>query len=127
MSQLRGWRYLVLVLGLAVIAWMVMDFNGRIAQLNRLNTEHDYVEIQHKEVKGTLTALETEQAYALSDAAVEKWAYEEGHMVRPGDNPVIPLAKSPVTPTPMPRPTVIVTEVSFPESWQALILGPKAP
>ena len=28
-------------------------------------------------------------AYATSPAAVENWAYDKGHMVRPGDVPVV--------------------------------------
>jgi hypothetical protein len=127
MSQFRGWRSIFLVLGLAVIAWMVIDFNGRLAQLNHLKAYQATVEVRYADSKATLSALEAEKAYALSDAAVEKWAYEEGHMVRPGDVPVVPLPAMPVTPTPVIIPTVTTVPMSNSEAWQALILGIKLP
>ncbi len=127
MTQIRGWRYILLVLGLAILAWMVMEFNGRMAQLKRLTQERVGVDARYAEVKGTLTALEADVAFAQSDAAVVKWAYEEGHLVRPGDYAVVPVASGPITPTPAPKPSIVQTKLSNPESWRALVFGLKAP
>lgn len=108
-------------------AWIVINFNSRLAELNRLSEQREIVQERYDIVKGTAAALDAEVAYAQSDAAVEKWAYEQGHMARPGDYPVIPLAASPVPPTPTVQPAVIQPERSNPESWLALLFGPKAP
>ena len=104
-----------------------MEFNGRMAQLNRLTNEQVGVDARYAEVKGTLTALEVDVAFAQSDAAVVKWAYEEGRLVRSGDYSVVPLAAGPSTPTPAPKPSVVQSQLSNPESWRALVFGLKAP
>ena len=126
-SPIRGWRYAGLILGLAVAAWIVINFNSRLAELNRWSEQREIVQERYDIVKATAAALDAEVAYAQSDAAVEKWAYEQGHMARPGDYPVIPLAASPVPPTPTVQPAVIQPERSNPESWLTLLFGPKAP
>jgi hypothetical protein len=127
MSLLRKWRYVFLILGLAVVVWLVMDFNGRVTELNRLKSEREYVEKRYQEVLGTKTALQAEVDYANSDAAVEKWAYEEGHLSRTGDNPVIPVSVGAILPTPTPKPAMTVPQISNSEGWLALFLGPKTP
>ena len=127
MTQIRGWQYILLIFGLAVVAWMVMAFNGRMAQLNRLTRERELVDERYLQVKGTLAALEAEVAYAQSAAAVEKWAYQEGHMIRPGDYPVLPLSNGAVTPTPLSQPVVEEKELSNEESWWALFFGLNSP
>jgi cell division protein FtsB len=127
MTQIRGWQYILLIFGLAVVAWMVMAFNGRMAQLNRLTREREVVDERYLQIKGTLAALEAEVAYAQSEAAVEKWAYQEGHMIRPGDYPVLPLSNGTVKPTPLPQSAVEQKELSNKESWWALFFGLNSP
>jgi hypothetical protein len=127
MSLLRSWRYVLLILSLAVVAWLVMDFNSRVTELNRLKTEREYVVERYQEVQGTKTALLAEVDYAYSDAAVEKWAYEEGHLSRSGDHPVVPLPLGTSVPTPTPKPAVVQPQMSNSDGWLALFLGPKTP
>ena len=43
-------------------------------------------------------AIQTETAFAGSDAYVERWAREDQHMVRPGDQPVQVALATPSTP-----------------------------
>jgi hypothetical protein len=123
MPKIRGLRSIVLILVVAILAWMVMDFNSRMASLNRVGKVQKIVVAQFQEVKATKAVLETQVAFAASDAAVEKWAYEDGHMVRPGDYPIKPVAGAVVTPTAAPKPAVIQPQVSNSESWFALFLG----
>ena len=106
---------------------MVIEFNTRISELQRLTAERDYVQGQYEEVVATKSALETQVAFGNSDAAVEKWAYEEGHLVRPGDVPVVPIQSTAVTPIATPSPMVIETEQSNLDYWLALFFGPKSP
>ena len=82
---------------------------------------------RYKEVQGTKTALQAEVDYANSDAAVEKWAYEEGYLSRYGDHPVIPLPVGTSLPTPTPKPAVTQPQISKSDGWLALFLGPKTP
>jgi hypothetical protein len=63
----------------------------------------------------TQASLQTQIAYATSEKAVADWAYAEGHMIRPGDNPVVPVAPGAVTPAPTPARVVVRPVV---ENWQ---------
>jgi hypothetical protein len=122
-----GWRYALLVLGLAVLAVMVMDFNRRTADLRRLTTEKDAVSAQVTSLVQTQNGLKEQVAYATSDSAVMGWAYQDGHMMRPGDVPVIPVPADQVTPMPTPTPAPTQVETSNWEKWLILFTGPKAP
>jgi cell division protein FtsB len=122
-----GWRYALLVLGLALLAVMVMDFNRRTADLRRLTTEKEAVGAQVTSLVETQDALKEQVAYATSDAAVMEWAYQDGHMARAGDVPVIPVPADQVTPVPTPTPTPTQVQMSNWEKWLILFTGPKAP
>jgi hypothetical protein len=69
----------------------------------------------------------TEIAFATSDAAVEKWAYEKGHLARQGDNPVVPMPANQVTSTPAPRMQVTPTQIKPWQAWWLLFFGPRTP
>jgi cell division protein FtsB len=122
-----GWRYALLVLGLAVLAVMVMDFNRRTADLRRLTTEKEAVSAQVTSLVETQNGLKEQVAYATSDAAVMEWAYQDGHMIRQGDVPVIPIPADQVTPVPTPTPAPTQVQTSNWEKWLILFTGPKAP
>jgi hypothetical protein len=117
-----GWKYALLVIGLVVLTLLVMDFNNRMAELRRLSDKREDVAIEATGLMLTQVQLETQIAYATSEAAVVEWAYEEGHMVREGENLVIPLEYPGFTP----KVTVIPTATPEPESnlqiWFSLFL-----
>ncbi|UCE00587.1 MAG: hypothetical protein JSV42_07695 [Chloroflexota bacterium] len=117
-----GWKYALLVIGLVVLTLLVMDFNNRMAELRRLSDRRDDVAFEATNLMNTQVFLETQIAYATSEAAVDKWAYEEGHMVREGENLVIPLEYPGFTP----EVTVLPTATPEPESnfqiWLSLFL-----
>jgi len=117
-------KYALTVIALALLAYLVMDFNGRTAEMNRLLTEEKIVQARLESRQQTRDALEAQIAYATSEAAVVKWAHEN-HMARPGEHPVVPIQSAEVTPTPRPKPTVVVTEVSNLERWLTLFAGPQ--
>jgi cell division protein FtsB len=124
MAQLRNWRYAALIIILVLLAWLVMDFNSRMAKLNSLNQEREYVMSRYERVVATKSALETEVAQAGSDAAAREWAYEQGHMVLPGEIAVIPFPGEEVITTPTLAPAATQPAASNVESWIALFLGP---
>ncbi len=117
-----GWKYALLVIGLVVLTLLVMDFNNRMADLRRLSDKREDVAIEATDLMHTQVYLETQIGYATSEAAVNAWAYEQGHMVREGENLVIPLEYPGFTP----EVTVIPTPTPEPESnlqiWFSLFL-----
>lgn len=102
-------------LGLIILAYMVLDINHRVAELVRITAERDMMATSVFEVKETQAFLESEIAFANSDAAVEAWAREDAFMARPGEHPVIMLPDPNFTPVPTPIP---VAEKVVLENWQ---------
>ena len=117
-----GWKYALIVIGLVVLTMLVMDFNNRMAEQRRLSDKREDVAVEATDLMYTQVYLETQIAYATSEAAVQDWAYEEGHMVREGENLVIPLEYPGFTP----QVTVIPTTTPEPETnfqiWLSLFL-----
>lgn len=113
------------VLGIVAIVlfFLVMDLNNRLNELSRLSEQQEKASTVIAVLQNTLNALDTQVAYSNSAGAVEDWAYEEGHMTRPGENLVIPL--SPPGTTPIPEVIVVVTPqpVANWQIWLALISG----
>jgi len=110
-----SWRYALIIIGLVVLAYLVMDFNNRMAAMRRLSTQKEGVSAQLAGQMQTQAYLQTQIAFATSDAAVEQWAYEEGEMVRSGDIPVVPVPPAVGTPAPTPTMVVATTPVA---NWQ---------
>jgi len=101
-----------------VLTLLVMDFNNRMAELQRLSDKREDVAVEATKLVETQVQLETQIAYATSEGAVEEWAYEEGHMVREGENLVIPLEYPGFTP----KVTILPTATPEPKSnWQIWI------
>jgi len=106
-----------------VLFFLVMDLNSRLNELARLSAQQEKAATVIAALQSTLTSLDTQVAYANSEGAVEAWAYEEGHMTRPGEKLIIPLV--PPGTTPMPTVEVISTPepVANWQVWLALISG----
>ena len=102
-----GWKYALLVIGLVVLGLLVMDFNSRMADLRRLSDRETVVAEEKANLEQTKAYVETQVAYAASDGAVRKEAYENLHMQRDGDNVFVLIPESGGTPVPtaMPAPT----------------------
>jgi hypothetical protein len=115
-----GWKYALLIVGLVVLAFMVMDFNTRMTELRRLRDKQEVVAGQVTHMVMTQEYLETEIAFATSDLAVVEWAYQEGRMAREGDIPIIPLPPGDVTPAPVIEEAPTVEVVSPWRIWWAL-------
>jgi cell division protein FtsB len=110
-----SWKYAVLILGVVVIAFLVMNFNSRIANLRRLSVQREAVAARLQGLESTQAMLQTQIARATSEAAVIEWAYQEGNLVRPGDNPVVPVPPEGSTPVPTPTPAVPRPQL---QTWQ---------
>lgn len=103
-------RRVTVFAGIIVLILIMMELNSRLEELNRLNDQLDQVRIAATHSVQTQVALQTQLAYAGSVQAVEEWARTEGHYMREGDQPVVPIGQpgsDPIviaTPTPMPTP-----------------------
>jgi hypothetical protein len=103
-------RRMAIFAGLLVLALMVMEFNARLEELNKLNNTRKVVRAQATEAMQTEIVLQTQVASAGSDQAVEAWARSDAHYLQPGDQPVVPLSQPGSTPiaegtsTPAPTP-----------------------
>ncbi len=124
MKYRRSAGYCVLVVG-----WqyrMVMNFNSRTAELSHLTAEHQIVKVERDSRLETKSALEAQIAFATSEPAVYKWAYEN-HMVRPGDYPVIPVQSVQSTSVPAPKPIATEKPMSNLEKWLMLFFDQPNP
>ena len=127
-DALKGWllvfgKQILFVLLFAMVIVFLMDFNVRLTKLSRKSEQRDEILKDVYQLELTAQTLRTQIAYATSEVAVEEWAREQGHMLHPGDIPVVPLPDNQleVTPTPLQAPTQV--EASNWEVWQMLLLG----
>jgi len=116
MRSLRfSWKYAIIIIGVLGLAYLVMDMNSRLFELRKNTVLLERVAAEATQLVNTQNALLTQIAFATSDLAVEQWAREDGHMVRSGDNPVVPLPPGDATPVPTPTPAVTREVI---QNWQ---------
>ena len=119
-------KYALIVISIIVLIFLVMDFNERTVNLNRLTSEKDVISTQFYSRLETKAAVITQIAYATSEAAVREWAYKNSWK-KPGDIPVVPIQSTAVTATPTPQPVITTTEVSNLERWLSLFIDQPMP
>jgi len=112
-------KYAILALALILLAYLVMDFNSRTAELSNLTAEQKIVRQRLEERQETQKVIQMKIAYATSEAAVYEWAYEN-HLVRPGDIPVAPVQSVKSTSIPTAKAVATETPVSNLEKWLML-------
>ncbi len=97
------------IIGILILAFVVLEFNRRLEELNVLNQQNELVREQATQAVQTQVSLQTQVAFAGSTAAVEQWARTEGKYIQDGDLPVVPVAQPGSAPlelsTPVPLPT----------------------
>jgi len=102
-------RRVAVLIGILVLVFIMLEFNRRLEELNMLNAQSELVQLQGTQAIQTQLALQTQVAYAGSNAAVEEWARTDGHYIQDGDLPVVPLGQPGSPPieasTPAPAPT----------------------
>ncbi len=111
----RNVKYIAILAGLAVLAFLVIVFNNRMAEQRQLVAQAEVIRAKRDALKLTEANLDAKIAYATSDAAVEEWSYEEARWVRPGDQPVVPI--SPAESTPI-APQVEASDPIIYANWQ---------
>lgn|SRR5690606_6799717 len=113
-------RRVMVVIGILVLVFLVLEFNRRLDELNMLNEQNALVRAHATQAVQTQLALQTQVAYAGSDAAVEEWARTDGHYIQDGDLPVVPLAEPGTEPIQSSTPTPTPTQPANWEVWWAL-------
>ncbi len=97
------------IIGFIILAFVVLEFNRRLEELNLLNKQNQLVQQQATQAVQTQIGLQTQVAYAGSTAAVEEWARTGGKYIQEGDLPMVPIAQPGVSPlepgTPVSQPT----------------------
>jgi len=95
MEMIRIWgKRLLVVVGLLVLIFMVLDFNTRMARLTHLRSQKEIEEQKLNSLFSERAALRVQIAYVTSDKAVEEWARQEGRMMMSGDFVVVPIGDS---------------------------------
>jgi biopolymer transport protein ExbB/TolQ len=61
------WRNTLIIIGLFIAVVLLVDFNRRMEELNRLTTKLEAVHAQGTTIMQTQAALVTQVAYATSD------------------------------------------------------------
>jgi len=116
-------RRLAMLMGIVVLVFVIMGFNARIEEYNRQTKQVATVRAQATQVMETQLALQTQVAYSNSTTAVEEWARTDGHYIRDGDLPVVPIGKMGSTSVSASTPTPIPTPLSNWQVWWNLFFG----
>jgi hypothetical protein len=116
-------RRVAVMIGILALVFVVLEFNRRLEELNMLNRQNQLVQAQATQAIQTQLALQTQVAYSGSDAAVEEWARTDGHYIKDGDLPVVPLGQPGAPPIEVNTPTPVPTKPSNWQVWWDLFFG----
>ena len=111
----RSIKYIAVLGGLFILAFLVIVFNNRIAEQRQLIAQSEEIRNELDALRATDAYLDAKISYATSDAAVEEWAYQEARWVREGDQPIVPISPSESTPATIP---VVTPEPVLYANWQ---------
>lgn len=116
-------RRVLVLIGILGLVFIVLEFNRRLEELNMLNRQNQIIQTQATQAIQTQFALQTQVAYAGSDAAVEEWARTDGHYIQDGDLPVVPVGQPGAPPVEVSTPTPVPTPLPKWEIWWNLFFG----
>lgn len=116
-------RRVLVIIGIVVLVFVVLEFNRRLEELKLLNDQASLVHVQATQAVQTQFALQTDVAYANSTAAVEEWARTDGHYIRDGDLPVVPVGVPGAAPIEISTPIPLPTPMQNWEVWFNLFFG----
>lgn len=114
---------IAIFLGIAILLFLILDFNTRVEGLSRLKNGLATKQASGTEVVLTQRALESQVAYATSDAAAQEYARNQAHMVQPGDNVIVPIPLPGATPQPSATPAPAFTDKSNWDVWMEYLFG----
>jgi cell division protein FtsB len=113
-----------IVIGALILGFLLlMGLFDRLTELSSLDRLESTIQSEVNQYTATVQKLYTQIAFATSEVAVEEWAREEGHMARPGDVLIVPVAPGGVTPQSVILPTPTPRAIANWEVWWALFFG----
>lgn len=116
-------RRVLVIIGMFVLVFVVLEFNRRLEELNMLNAQADIIRTQATQAVQTQYALQTAVAFANSTAAVDEWARTDGHYIQDGDLPVVPVGAPGSAPVEFNTPIPIPTPMQNWQVWWELFFG----
>ena len=116
-------RRVLVTIGIVLLVFVILEFNRRLEELNLLNDQARIFRAEATQAVQTQYALQTAVAYANSTAAVEGWARVDGHYVKEGDLPVVPVEAPGAVPILLSTPVPTPTSMQNWEVWQELFFG----
>jgi hypothetical protein len=116
-------RRVLVILGILALVFIVLEFNRRLEELNMLNRQNQLIQTQATQAVQTQFALQTQVAYSGSDAAVEEWARTDGHYIKEGDLPVVPIGQPGAPPSEANTPPPAPTQLANWQVWWNLFFG----
>jgi hypothetical protein len=115
---------IAIFLGIAILLFLILDFNSRIEGLTRLQNGLSREQARATDVVIIQYKLETQVAYATSDAAAQEYARNQAHMAQPGDTVIVPLAAPGSTPPPQITPTpALLANLTDWDVWMEYLFG----
>ena len=112
------------IVGLVAGVLVVLDFGQRLAAAQRLRASADQEATQVAKQESEHTLLETQVAYATTDAAVIEWAHSGGKLVQPGEVLVEPVIPTPLPTQPPPPPAVTPPPPNWALWWNLFFDAP---
>jgi len=116
-------RRVLVTIGIIILVFVVLEFNRRLEELKLLNDQAKLVRTQATQIMQTQVALQTNVAYANSTASVEEWARTDGHYVKEGDLPIVPVGAPGSAPIEINTPVPLPTPMQNWEVWMDLFFG----
>ena len=110
------------IVGMVVWLLVLLDFNRRLAAEQQLVNAANQARTQVAKLDAEHSLLETQVAFATTDAAVIQWAHENGKMAQGSEVLVVPLLPTP-QPTPLPLPAPLPVAPPTWVLWQNLFFG----
>ncbi len=117
------WRRIALIVGVLFLVIVIVDFNSRLEELDRLNRKVETTRAEATQAALTKIAYEIQIANAASDQMVEEDARSNGGMILEGDHPVVVLGDGSDAPLQNPEPTPIPTPKPNWQLWWDLYFG----
>jgi len=116
-------RRVLVTIGIIALVFIVLEFNRRLEELSLLSNQAKIVQTQATQIMQTQESLQTAVAFANSTAAVEEWARVDGHYIKDGDLPVVPVGAPGDTPIEISTPIPLPTPMQNWEVWRELFFG----
>jgi len=116
-------RRVLVVIGIFILVFVVLEFNRRLEELNLLDDQHRLMSGQATQAIQTQQYLQTQVGFAGSTAAVEEWARTDGHYIKNGDFPFVPVAEPGTAPLELTTPIPPPTPMQKWEVWRDLFFG----